>query len=123
MVKILNKNKNDRNPDTQYSVKNMFFGLGSFWAVVNIIIFATAIYMPKALSSDYQNSELFSPSLAICLITITILLLVIGLFFLSAKKYRLAQQELKQQSDLLKREVEQHQQTNIELQQDVVMTI
>ena len=117
MVKILNKNKNDRNPDTQYSVKNMFFGLGSFWAVVNIIIFATAIYMPKALSSDYQNSELFSPSLAICLITITILLLVIGLFFLSAKKYRLAQQELKQQSDLLKREVEQHQQTNIELQQ------
>ena len=117
MLKISNKIKNDRYPDTQYTVKNMLVELSSFWAAVNITIFATAIYMPKALSSDYLYSELFNPSMAIWLLTITLLLLVIWLFFLSAKKYRLAQQELKQESDLLKREVEKLEQTNIELQQ------
>ena len=92
MLKISNKIKNDRYPDTQYTVKNMLVELSSFWAAVNITIFATAIYMPKALSSDYLYSELFNPSMAIWLLTITLLLLVIWLFFLSAKKYRLAQQ-------------------------------
>ncbi len=135
MLKILMNYKKNRYLYTKYTAKDLC-SMGSaiftvvrfyvakpchlfisFWVKLNITILVTMGFVAKALSSDYQEIEFLYPSLAMLILIISLLLLVFWLYFLSIKKYHLSQKELKYQSQLLAREIEDHQQTNTELKQ------
>ena len=126
---ILKKCKNDQPSNTECNVKCVFTQIKlrditsrsfrfSFLFMVIIAIFAAVIFIPKAISSyPHQVDVVHGFSWGISVLAITVLLVGIWLFFHSVKKYRLAQGEAKRQSGLLIREIEAHQQTNLELQQ------
>jgi signal transduction histidine kinase/ActR/RegA family two-component response regulator len=101
----------------RFGFRKPFHLITSFWVKLNITIMVTVGFASEALSYDFQKIDFLSPSLAIAIVTTSLLLIVFWLYFLSIKKYHLSQKQLKHQTQLLVREIENHQQTYTELKQ------